>query len=333
MYYCEPCRAELRWPKSLAQSYGTCEICRRTGTCFDMPHKDLPARDPQPATNKDGIMAAKTAPRYHAPLDTAFHALYPQVALLYQATERFYHNRQHLDSMLYQAHQWLGVKASSDAERYDYQVVRMAILYHDAHYQTMTPGFNEEQSAQMFKHQFQVLIRNIEGGGMVSDAFVPDVVNCIRATGRHMDEGVGLTRAMHWVLDIDLHELGTTRYRINNYNLLKEAEAVGDIGPVEYVLWHLNFAVKLLTKRHIFYNAAMQAKYEVAARLNLRRTYSKLWHLMSNGEVVPDPHDENGLPIAPSPEDVNAWRAWGITRKERLMRDLRREPAIRPSYL
>ena len=57
MYYCEPCRAELRWPKSMAQSYGTCEICRRTGTCFDMPHTVLPARDPQPATNRDGTLA------------------------------------------------------------------------------------------------------------------------------------------------------------------------------------------------------------------------------------------------------------------------------------
>lgn len=154
-------------------------------------------------------MAAKTQPRHHIPLTAAFHALYPQVAMLYQAPERFYHNRQHLDSMLYQAHQWLGLNQSSDAERYDYQVVRMAILYHDAHYQTMTPGFNEEQSALMFKHQFEAFMCNASNASMVSEAFVPDVVNCIRATGRHMDQGVGLTRAMHWVLDIDLHELGT----------------------------------------------------------------------------------------------------------------------------
>ncbi len=44
MFYCEPCRVENNWPKSMLAyiSRGMCEICETVQSCYDIPSKDLP---------------------------------------------------------------------------------------------------------------------------------------------------------------------------------------------------------------------------------------------------------------------------------------------------
>lgn len=42
MYYCENCRKEKNWPKSLVRSLGKCEICDDDALCYDMPSSRLP---------------------------------------------------------------------------------------------------------------------------------------------------------------------------------------------------------------------------------------------------------------------------------------------------
>lgn len=49
MFFCEPCRVEKKWPKSLGfpfmgVSYGFCEICGKTADCHDVPSSALPIR-------------------------------------------------------------------------------------------------------------------------------------------------------------------------------------------------------------------------------------------------------------------------------------------------
>ena len=42
MFYCEECRAEKNWPKSLARSFGRCELCHKEAECYHTPSRDLP---------------------------------------------------------------------------------------------------------------------------------------------------------------------------------------------------------------------------------------------------------------------------------------------------
>lgn len=42
MFYCEECRAEKNWPKSLARSFGRCELCHKEAECHHHPSKHLP---------------------------------------------------------------------------------------------------------------------------------------------------------------------------------------------------------------------------------------------------------------------------------------------------
>lgn len=42
MFYCEPCRKDRDWPKSLAMSVGPCEICKKDAECYDRKASTLP---------------------------------------------------------------------------------------------------------------------------------------------------------------------------------------------------------------------------------------------------------------------------------------------------
>lgn len=43
MFYCEPCRIKNKWPESLGMSYGKCECCGLTSSCYDLPSSSLPS--------------------------------------------------------------------------------------------------------------------------------------------------------------------------------------------------------------------------------------------------------------------------------------------------
>ena len=66
MFYCETCRAENQWPKSLRgrpDSFGNCEMCGVTSECYDVPsswldsdvdNNDVPIRETIPQCEVDG---------------------------------------------------------------------------------------------------------------------------------------------------------------------------------------------------------------------------------------------------------------------------------------
>lgn len=53
MFFCEECRVKRRWPQSFGGSYGNCEICGKTDSCYDVPSKYLP-----PVKAKDDVHTA-----------------------------------------------------------------------------------------------------------------------------------------------------------------------------------------------------------------------------------------------------------------------------------
>lgn len=46
MFYCTPCADKKRYPKSIFQSQGKCEICGEWASCNDVPSDKLPKYHP-----------------------------------------------------------------------------------------------------------------------------------------------------------------------------------------------------------------------------------------------------------------------------------------------
>lgn len=42
MFFCEACKIKNNWPGIIPMSYGPCEMCRKTGPCYDVPSSALP---------------------------------------------------------------------------------------------------------------------------------------------------------------------------------------------------------------------------------------------------------------------------------------------------
>lgn len=45
MFYCHPCAKKNKWPETLSQSYGTCEMCQKKAVCNDRPSSLLPRKE------------------------------------------------------------------------------------------------------------------------------------------------------------------------------------------------------------------------------------------------------------------------------------------------
>jgi hypothetical protein len=42
MFYCETCRQKHKYPRTIFQSHGPCEVCGKTADCSDYPSGRLP---------------------------------------------------------------------------------------------------------------------------------------------------------------------------------------------------------------------------------------------------------------------------------------------------
>jgi hypothetical protein len=42
MFFCKACQMKNQWPESMALSYGKCEVCNKSATCFDVASSHLP---------------------------------------------------------------------------------------------------------------------------------------------------------------------------------------------------------------------------------------------------------------------------------------------------
>ena len=51
MFYCRPCKDEKNWPESMSLSFGKCELCGKTDTCYDVPSSALPRAESAPINN------------------------------------------------------------------------------------------------------------------------------------------------------------------------------------------------------------------------------------------------------------------------------------------
>lgn len=244
------------------------------------------------------------SPREESSLNALFYTLYPQAALLYQAPERHYHDRRHLDSVLFQLYQVLEY-VEKEGGMYAYHVARMALLYHDAYYQPLSPGFNEQQSMQLFSYHFDNARVTLSIGRpslIIPQGFDDDVYSAIRCTARHTEEHPAQLPFSHKiVLDLDIREIGTDKFGWNKRLLMREAVATGEVDPIKYAEWCINFCVKMLRKECIYYTDLFHKLYEEKARANLRADYNLMWRVLCGGARH---HDLDADLMVPTDRDL-----------------------------
>jgi len=221
-----------------------------------------------------------------ADLNHIFFLAYPQTAALYQASERHYHNRQHLDSLLFQLDQVMDYVVK-EGGLYALHVARLALLYHDAYYQPLSPGFNESMSASLFEESYIALLDHQpeqKRTDLLKYDIPNDVCTAIKCTARHTEEHPAQLPFSHKiVLDLDIREIGTDKFKWNKRLLMREAVATGEVDPIKYAEWCINFCVKMLRKECIYYTGLFHKLYEEKARANLRADYNLMWRVLCGG--------------------------------------------------
>lgn len=181
-------------------------------------------------------------------------ALYSKAMTYYDQPHRHYHNAMHIHSLFAEADR-LNIQLSESQT--------IAILFHDLVYVPGLPyGTNELASAKMV----DVLITREMG---VSDSTIAKAKSIILDTIDH--EPTSIESA--FVLDLDLHELGTNQYVKNSKEVRKEFEFVD---METYLRGRITFLEKYLAKVDLFHTIVFHDLYENKARDNMSKELAQL---------------------------------------------------------
>lgn len=171
---------------------------------------------------------------------------------------RHYHSIAHLEDCLAQ----LDDSAAEAAER---SVVEVAIWFHDAVYDALASD-NEERSAAW--------ARRALGGLGVPGAAVREVARLVLLT-RHAEPPPETDRPGALLCDIDLSILGRGREAFDRYDREIRAEYAA-VPEAAYLAGRRRVLAALLARTPLYLTERFQARYEAAARDNLRRALGRL---------------------------------------------------------
>lgn len=184
---------------------------------------------------------------------------------LYQQPHRHYHNLQHL-AHCFSELEWLRI-VEPHLQRYikNLGVVRWAIWFHDAVYDSKE-NCNEELSSD-------IAVRVLRSKGC-SPAFIYQVQHAIFATGQILQP---VTKDAAIVVDIDQSILGRPKPEFDAYcnGIAKEYNWVQ---PGPYAVERIKFLKSLLSHRYIYRTAPFSVKYEATARKNIEVEIGRLEH-------------------------------------------------------
>lgn len=181
-----------------------------------------------------------------AHITSSFHALVAQ----YDDPHRAYHNLSHVTHCLTE----FDLLSASTAQP---EAVEFAIWFHDAVYDTHRVD-NEQQSADFATHTLSAM--------EVSVPVCERIATLILLT-RHVDVPEDIDGQI--IIDVDLAILASPRQRFDDY----EAQIRQEYAWVDDALFwskRREFLVAMLQRPYIFYTTQFQARYEAAARDNLR---------------------------------------------------------------
>jgi len=173
---------------------------------------------------------------------------------MYFEKGRFYHNWQHIEECMDHLKDVKGLVKNYDA-------LEMAILFHDAIYDTHATN-NEEKSAKLAQ---EIL------NGKYSEKFVEEVSNLILATKHN---GNLHTQDEEFMVDIDLAILGSNRERYEEYasQIKKEYSWV----PEDVYNRERPRVLGQLSEGGIYITDFFRNKYEESAKRNISWEINKL---------------------------------------------------------
>lgn len=179
-----------------------------------------------------------------------------QALAFYDEPHRAYHNREHLREMFDAA---VEMKQPLSAAQ------SLALIFHDAVYVPGAPrGSNELLSAQLMR--------------VYSAGLEPAVVDCAYGIVLDTAEHIARSAAAEWVLDLDLMRLAARPEDFDRYSRQVFAEqrpliAIADDAEALafFSARRIPFFQQLLGRAWIYCTPAARARFEAAARENLRR--------------------------------------------------------------
>lgn len=189
--------------------------------------------------------------------DLAFQA---NLITLYSTPNRHYHNFEHVQHCLREAHE-LCENVSLDGRQR--AMLEFAIWFHDAVYDPrQTDGVNETESSSL-AHAYLSSFND----ALYRDMACP-VGLMIQATAQHMDEH-DLVQAGPYFLDIDLSILGQKWETYEKYakNIRKEYSWVD---RADYVKGRVAVLENFLAAKQIYRTEYFRNKYEAIARRNIQ---------------------------------------------------------------
>lgn len=180
-----------------------------------------------------------------------------RIAPLYQAPGRVYHDMAHIHAMLREI---AARAAAGDLTVEEAALLEAATWLHDAFYDPQSPhGENERRSAQLVDIHLPHL--PLDHRRLLR--------TMILATAHHGEDQVGLPPLAHWLLDIDLWEVGADRWTFerNTARVAAEHRLVGrDEGRI--VRGRRAWAQALLARRSLYYRPENATRL-ASARENL----------------------------------------------------------------
>ena len=178
---------------------------------------------------------------------------YTKIEKKYSSLNRFYHNLDHIKSML------LEVKRFQN-EIYDYDSVLFAIWFHDIIYEPKNND-NEKKSAECARK----FLNNLE----YEKNRINKVIDLILRTKNHFEQNLNEDFEAQIFLDCDIIIFASLRKNYLNYSksVRKEYSSIPD---TIYNKGRIKVLESFLNKNYIFRNKNFQKLYEKKARKNVR---------------------------------------------------------------
>ena len=178
-----------------------------------------------------------------------------QVLRCYEQPHRRYHNLRHLAECIELADEVADQLADADA-------ARCALYFHDAVY-TVGAADNEVRSAEMARRMLMDLGLPDRRGGLIE--------RLIQCTDHRTPP---FSSDARYVVDIDLSILGQPADRYTEYAEAIQAEAA--LPPEEFRQRRVEFLRNMLARPRLFFTETFAARFEAAARANMRRELDSL---------------------------------------------------------
>lgn len=180
--------------------------------------------------------------------------LFRQIQSAYSSPGRYYHNLNHIDSLLSLSDQY--ATSVSDKDLIDF-----AIFYHDIVY-SPSESDNELRSAEVAKNSLTELSVPEEKRAAVVEYIIASKVHAVGANENDTD--------LAWFLDFDMSILGAEWERYLQYS--RDVRREYDMYPdLIYNAGRKNFLQQTLSMPFIFHTRQLREKFDRRARENLKR--------------------------------------------------------------